>query len=172
MKVQNALTIVASATILVFPLLASAATSATWNTVISPSAGGTKTAISFYATGDLLTGWTYAGSGPGHTGQLIGISGAGTSPSNAWTMATTTFEVDPFGDIANLTQGVSRSLTSIGFYNTGGPLYFVLTYSSSLPSETGDTLAWVLDAPPTELVVDLDFSNFTLGTYNTVGTYG
>lgn len=155
------------------PSLVQAQTNGTWNTVISPSAGGTKTSISFYATGNFLTGYSNTGVGPGQIGQGIGFTGVGTAPSNAWTMATTNFSFAPFGYITNLTQGVSRSLNSIGFYSFGvGAGQFTIFYSSELPAETGDTLAWVLDATPTELEIDLAFSNFTQGTYNAAQPYG
>lgn len=59
-----------------------------------------------------------------------------------------------------------------GFYSFGGGAgQFTIFYSSELPAETGDTLAWVLDATPTELEIDLAFSNFTQGTYNTAQPY-
>lgn len=170
MKITHLVTALVAAAIPAIPSLTQAQTNGTWNTVISPSAGGTKTSISFYGTGDWLTGFTFTGSGPSHSGQAIGLSGLGTSPSNAWTMPQTNFVVAPLGYITNLTQGVSRSLTNVGFAYAGGPLFFAL-YFSSLPSANGDTLAWVFDATPTELEVDLAFSNFTPGTYNTADPF-
>ena len=146
------------------------AQTASWNTTFSPAAGGTKTSISFYATGEFLTGFSFTGSGPSYSGQAIGLSGLGTSPSNAWTMAPTNFSVAPFGYVTNITQGGSRSLSTVGFANAGGPLFFALFFSS-LPAENGDTVAWVLDATPTELEIDLAFSNFTPGTYDTADPF-
>ncbi len=169
------LTVLAAAAIIAIPSSVQAQTIyGTWNSVISPSAGGTKTSISFYATGNWLTGWTNVGSHQAVGDLSIGLSGLGTSPSNAWTMATTNFTFAPFGYMTNITQGLSLSLTTVKFRQTfvGGPLQFKIgpTGSSVLPVTNGDTLAVVLDATPTELEIDLAFSNFTPGTYNTAGS--
>ena len=145
-------------------------TNSSWNVTISPSAGGTKTAISFFATG----GWTNGYTGNRGTnavilaGPTIGVSGALGSPSNAWTIASgTTFTFPSFGYVTNVTSGSSSLLTDLRFNSPGGSfLTMDLFLESGLTINPNDTAKYVFDATPTVLEIDLAFDNFNPGTYN------
>jgi len=69
----------------------------TWTTVISPAAGGTKTAISISNSGAISTGFTNPGGTVTLFGAQIAVSGAFGSPAGAWSFSTTTFSISPIG---------------------------------------------------------------------------
>ena len=164
MKITHFPAAIAAVALLV-PSLSQAQSNGSWNTTISPAAGGTKTAVSFFATGTFLTGFSYPVS-TSINGTPIGFSGIEGSPAGAWSFSTNTFfTVTPFGYGTNITTGVSRTLTSLAFITDGT---LAALFDAPLPFSGGDVLAFVLDTTPVNVELDVAFSNFTPGTYNGV----
>jgi hypothetical protein len=139
----------------------------TWNLVLSPAAGGTKTAVSLSNSGELSTGYIW-GSGGGVLDWMVGASGNSGAPAGAWSFATTNFTVSPFGYATNFTTGASRSFTQFNFWSFGGESVAAgVGLDGVLTATTGDQVAFIVDPSPAQFEIDLAFSNFTPGTYNT-----
>lgn len=163
MKTAPFLTALIAFVVLALPLPAGAQTNGSWNVTISPAAGGTKTAVSFFATGTFLTGFSYPTASQ-IGGSAIGFTGSGGAPAGAWSFASNTFiPVTSFGYGTNSTAGTSRPFTALAFLTEGS---FVALFDTPLPFSTNDVLAYVLDASPVNVELDVAFSNFTPGTYN------
>lgn len=146
-------------------------TNGAWNSIISPSAGGTKTTISFAASGDWATNGWPSTFGPGSSGWGIGFSGIYGSPSGAWSFGSTNYLVSPFGYYTNHTKSTSVVLERITFGNS--PFQSMgVGATNNLAFDSGDWLQLVFSSTPTVLEVDLVFSNFNPGSYNGVNVYG
>ena len=170
------------ATILLFAAFTSHAqsvlTNGAWNTTISPAAGGTKSLISFTAP-DWATNGYSSPFVPGSSfhRQQIAFTGVLGAASNAWSFATTTnFAFAPIGYYTNHTDGTSILLEEIVF-ESFGPGQGLITVgdpniANLLSSDPGDVLQMVLSNTPTEVQIDLPFSNFNQGSYNAVDSYG
>lgn len=164
MKVEHLPAAIAAFALLV-PSLSQAQSNGSWNTTISPAAGGTKTAVSFFAAGTFLTGFSHAGSGE-LFGAVLGVTGQFGAPAGAWSFASNAiFPVSSFGYGTNTTTGTSRPFTSLLFSDSGT---FAGLFDTPLPFSGGDVVAYVLDTTPVNVELDVAFSNFTPGTYNGV----
>ena len=150
-------------------------TNSFWNSTLSSAAGGTKTAISIFATGDYTNGYVFfSGNTNLPTVDLsaigIALSGAAGSPAGAWSMADTNFAISPIGYATNLTRGTSSLIDELSFNDFssfGGSLVMTLGFSTPLTvSNNVDSIAWVFDVSPAEFEIDLAFANFNPGTYN------
>jgi hypothetical protein len=149
----------------------------TWNTTFSLAGDGTNTAVSIFATGTWTNGYVFNSGQTNLVGTLtafgIGRSGFLGSRSGAWSMGNTNFTISPIGYATNITQGTSALIDSVTFFDFGGGLIFFLGIPSGLVySNQVDEVAWVLDPSPAEFEIDLAFTNFTPGSYNTTPTDG
>ena len=148
-------------------------TNGSWNSTISPAAGGTKTAISFFATGDWATnGYLSTANSPGSSGFGIGFSGVLGAPSGAWSFATTNYFVGNYGYYTNHTKGTSVTLDTIAFDNPGPFQILFVTGTNTMSFDSGDYLQFFFDTTPVEVEIDLAFNNFNSGTYNGVDNNG
>ena len=148
-------------------------TNGSWNSTISPAAGGTKTAISFFATGDWVTnGWISTVNSPGSSGFGIGFSGLFGSPSGAWSFATTSYFAGNYCYYTNHTKGTSVVLDTIAFDNPGAFQALAVTATNTISFDSGDHLQFFFDTTPVAVEIDLAFNNFNSGTYNGVDNNG
>ena len=154
-------------------------TNGAWNTTISPAEGGTKSLISFSASGDWATnGWINPFDTTGWRFAATAYTGTWGAPSNAWsfTNSYTSFIYAPFGYWTNHTQGTSLPLEQIAFENFtfAGPGVGGLAVGSTNQFEValGDWVGIVFSNTPTELLMDLPFTNFNPGSYNGVDSSG
>jgi hypothetical protein len=164
-------------TVLVAPLdsrAQSTLTNGAWNTTISPAEGGTKSLISFSASGDWATdGYNFPFNSPagGFFRQQIAFTGISGAASNAWNLTDfqTSLFVAPFGYFTNHTQGISQALEEL-YFETPSPGQGVLAVGSTnlFAAAQGDWVQIVFSNTPTELLMDLPFTNFNQGTYNGV----
>lgn len=144
-------------------------TNGSWNSTISPAAGGTKTSISFFATGDWATnGWISTLNHPAVSSVGIGYSGFFAAPPGAWSFGYTNYLVSPYGYYTNHTKSTSIVLERINFNNPGPLQVLVLSATNAFAYDAGDLLQLVFDSATTVLEVDLVFSNFNPGSYNGV----
>ena len=152
-------------------------TNGAWNTTISSAEGGAKTLISFSASGDWATnGYIFPfNTTNGFSRQQIGFTGIAGAASNAWNFTNfeTSFSVAPFGYFTNHTQGISQALEEI-YFETPSPGQGVLAVgmTNDLAALQGDWLQIVFSNIPTEVQIDLPFSNFNQGSYNAVDSLG
>lgn len=167
-------------TVLVAPLESRAQSvlaNGAWNTTISPAEGGAKTLISFSASGDWATnGYIFPfNTTNGFSREAIGFTGIAGAASDAWSFTNfqTSFFVAPFGYFTNHTQGISQVLEEIYFETyEGGRGVLTVGSSNNLPALQGQWVQTVFSNTPTEVLIDLPFSNFNQGSYNAVDGFG
>jgi hypothetical protein len=147
--------------------------SGNWYVTISPAAGGTKTAFSISNTGNVSTGFNFDTSPDPFTplGAIgIGWSGSFGSPLGAWTFASTNFTISPIGYATNITLGTSKEFTLLGFVrSSGGRQNLNIGFTGTNPSlriTNNDVVAYKLSPTPAEFEINMAFSNFNPGTYN------
>lgn len=153
----------------------SALTNGAWNTTISPAEGGTKSLISFSASGDWATNGYTNPSITDFYRQQIAFTGILGAASNAWSLASTNFLVAPLGYYTNHTKGTSIVLEEITIETFGTAGQGVVTVGSTnvnLFADPGDWLQIIFSNTPTAVQIDLPFSNFNQGTYNAVDSLG
>jgi hypothetical protein len=155
-------------------------TNGAWNTTISPAEGGTKSLISFSASGDWATnGYDMPFPTQGFSRQQIAWTGFLGAASNAWNFTNfeTSFFVAPFGYFTNHTTGVGHVLNEVCFQNfealgvLAGALLVGPTNDAFVASQ-GDWIQIVFSNTPTAVQIDLAFSNFNPGSYNAVDPLG
>jgi hypothetical protein len=155
-------------------------TNGAWNTTISPAEGGTKSLISFSASGDWATnGYDMPFPTQGFSRQQIAWTGFLGAASNAWNFTNfeTSFFVAPFGYFTNHTTGVGHVLNEVCFQNfealgvLAGALLVGPTNDAFVASQ-GDWIQIVFSNTPTAVQIDLAFSNFNPGSYNAVDNFG
>jgi len=153
-----------------------------WNVTISPTNDGAQTVISFYATGDWLTGFpaSFDHQGPGfepydYIGSTMAVSGPLFGLPEAWNLPNPTGVIltEPVGYITNLTSGGSELLNvvAIDYGSSTDSSILFLGGTSTLLTFSNDTLAYVFNSTPAQAVLDQNFSAFNVGNYN-YGTNG
>ena len=151
-------------------------TNGAWNTTISPAEGGTKSLISFSASGDWATnGYDFPFPTTGFVRQQIAFTGISGAPANAWNFTNfqTSLFVAPFGYFTNHTTGISQVLEEVYFETYSGGLGVLAVGSTNeFVTAQGDWIQIVFSNTPTELQIDLAFTNFNQGTYNAVDSRG
>jgi hypothetical protein len=149
-----------------------------WNVTVSPTNGGSQTVFSFYATGDWLTGFPADFDHPPPTptagpydyiGSTMFESGPGGGAPQAWNVTNDIGAlVEPLGYITNITQGLSESLNVVAIdYNQEFNMSILfIGGTGTLPVFKDDTLAYVFNSSPSQIVMDQNFSTFIPGSYS------
>ena len=167
-------------TIFVAPLdsrAQSTLTNGAWNTTISSAEGGAKSLISFTAP-DWATNGFFSPYAPGSGFYRWPVAWTGFlgAASNAWSFAITNFVIAPVGYTTNQTDGTSFVMDEIVFESYGSGQGVISVGASNnaiaLSSDPGDVLQIIFSNTPTEVLIDLPFSNFNQGTYNAVDNFG
>jgi hypothetical protein len=151
-----------------------------WNVTISPTNDGAQTAVSFYATGDWLTGFTaidgnsslFSGrTGPvDYVGSTMFVSGPVFGVPQAWNLTNSigVLVAEPLGYITNFTSGETASLNivAIDYSQELDSSVLFIGGSSRVLAFSNDILAYVFTSTPTQVAIDQNFSAFVPGTYS------
>jgi hypothetical protein len=151
-----------------------------WNVTISPTNNGAQTAVSFYATGDWLTGFKaiegnsilFSGRfGPvDYTGSTMFVSGPLFGAPQAWNLTNSigVTLAEPVGYITNRTSSNSAPLNvvAIDYSQEWNSSILFIGGSSRVLAFSNDTLAYVFASAPTQVVIDQNFSAFVPGSYS------
>ena len=148
---------------------------------ISPTNNGAQTAVSFYATGDWLTGFKAVDGnsvlfGPGrpvpadYSGSTMFVSGPLFGAPQAWNLTNSIGVIlaEPVGYITNRTWLTSAPLNvvAIDYSQESDSSILIIGGSSRVLAFSNDTLAYVFASAPTQVVIDQNFSAFVPGSYS------
>ena len=151
----------------------------TWNTVISPSNGGTTTTFTISATGAFLTGYTNGQSANYQASAYVAVyndaNGSGLPflipglTSSTYTSPVTVALSEAI-TWRNVTTNQSISLTKFAFAKVGSTQFLVLQSANPnndvIAWSTTDTMRFEFGSSPVVSVSNLAFSNFNPGVYD------